>query len=87
MKLTARQEQLVQAICRGLRRKEIAVELGISESAVKRRLEKLFLRLNHNSMRGLAVAYLQALKPGGGQTATGQKAICSTRGGREKLPA
>jgi len=69
MKLTASQEQLIQAICRGLSRKQIAGELRISESGVKRRLEKLFARFNKNSMSGLAVAYLKAKRgrkqPGG----------------------
>ena len=60
MKLTARQEEMVQAICRGLSRKEIAREMRIGESGVKRQLEKLFARFNQYSMRGLAVAYLQA---------------------------
>jgi len=80
--LTARQELLIKAVCRGLRRKEIAVELGVGESAVKRLLEKLFLRFNQNSMRGLAVAYLQART---GQTATGHKAICRPKPRRAKL--
>ena len=71
MKLTPRQEEMVQAICRGLSRKEVAREMLISESGVKRQLEKLFARFNQYSMRGLAVAYLQAKSARKNSEATG----------------
>ncbi len=44
-RLTARQHRVLSAICEGLRNKDIASQLGISESAVKATVQELFRKL------------------------------------------
>lgn len=52
--LTPRQEQVLAGIARGLRNHEIAAELGLSLSTVKRHVEALMERTGRRTRAGLA---------------------------------
>ena len=57
--LTPREKQLVSSICQGLRNKELAYTMGITEGIVKVHLSRLFKKLGVNDRFELA---LYALK-------------------------
>ena len=77
MKLTSRQRAVIALVCEGLAIKQIADRLGVSISATKRLLEKLFSRLDVHSSTGLATAFL--LARGGGRLTSGRTAIFRTK--------
>lgn len=55
-KLTPRELQVCRELVRGRSNKMIADRLGISESAVRRHLERLFRKFDQDSRTGLAFA-------------------------------
>ncbi len=61
IKLTARETQLVRLISQGLRNKEIAAELGLSENSIKVYVSKLFHKLGVSDRYALAVYGLKNL--------------------------
>jgi DNA-binding NarL/FixJ family response regulator len=60
--LTRREKQLIPLVCRGLRNKEIAQQLGIAESTVWHHLTSVFTKLGVDDRLGLAAfAYKHGL--------------------------
>ena len=57
--LTQRERQMAQAVSRGLRNREIAVEFGISEETVKKHLATIYGKLAITGRVALAVHVLQ----------------------------
>ena len=53
--LTPRERQMAQAVSRGLRNRQIAVEFGISEETVKKHLATIYGKLAINGRVQLAV--------------------------------
>jgi len=78
--LTRREGQLVSLLSQGLKNKEIATALTISEGTVKVYLSRLFQKLGVKDRFELALYGLKNLTPGGG-------VIDSTYGGNGKKPA
>ena len=66
--LTRREGQLVTTLCQGLKNKEIATILGISEGTVKVYLSRLFQKLNVKDRFELALVGLKNMTPGPGFT-------------------
>jgi DNA-binding NarL/FixJ family response regulator len=61
-KLTVRERQLLLLVCRGLRNKEIGLQLGIAESTVWHHLTSIFSKLQVGDRLGLtAFAYTHGL--------------------------
>ena len=58
--LTCRERQMAQAVSRGLRNRQIAVEFGISEETVKQHLATIYGKLALPGRVALAVHMLQA---------------------------
>ncbi len=61
IKLTPRESQLVRLVAQGLRNKEIAGELGLSENSVKVYVSKLFHKIGVSDRYALAVYGLRNL--------------------------
>lgn len=59
--LGERQQEVLQAVCRGLSNKQIAAELGLTEATVKAHLTNAFRALKVNS-RSQAIALLHSLQ-------------------------
>ena len=57
--LTQRERQMAQAVSRGLRNRQIALEFGISEETVKKHLATIYGKLAINGRVALAVHVLQ----------------------------
>jgi DNA-binding CsgD family transcriptional regulator len=57
--LTQRERQMAQAVARGLRNRQIAIEFGISEETVKKHLATIYGKLAINGRVALAVHVLQ----------------------------
>jgi NarL family two-component system response regulator YdfI len=57
--LTHRENQMAQAVARGLRNRQIAIEFGISEETVKKHLATIYGKLALNGRVALAVHMLQ----------------------------
>ena len=57
--LTAREQQMAQAVSRGLRNRQIATEFGISEETVKKHLVAIYGKLDLRGRVALAVRVLQ----------------------------
>ena len=53
--LTQRERQMAQAVARGLRNRQIAVEFGISEETVKKHLATIYGKLAISGRVALAV--------------------------------
>ena len=53
--LTQRERQMAQAVARGLRNRQIAIEFGISEETVKKHLATIYGKLAINGRVALAV--------------------------------
>lgn len=66
--LTRREGQLVSLLSQGLKNKEIATALNISEGTVKVYLSRLFQKLGVKDRFELALYGLKNLTPGGGST-------------------
>jgi DNA-binding NarL/FixJ family response regulator len=77
--LTRREGQLVSLLSQGLKNKEIATALNISEGTVKVYLSRLFQKLGVKDRFELALYGLKNLTPGGGS-------MESTIGGGSKKP-
>ncbi len=77
--LTRREGQLVSLLSQGLKNKEIATALNISEGTVKVYLSRLFQKLGVKDRFELALYGLKNLTPGGGSmentTAGGRKPV------------
>lgn len=77
--LTRREGQLVSLLSQGLKNKEIATALNISEGTVKVYLSRLFQKLGVKDRFELALYGLKNLTPGGGNVedapATGKTAV------------
>lgn len=67
--LTRREGQLVSLLCQGLKNKEIATALTISEGTVKVYLSRLFQKLNVKDRFELALVGLKNMTPGPGMSA------------------
>ena len=65
-RLTPREGQLVSLLSQGLKNKEVAATLGISEGSVKVYLSRLFQKLGVKDRFELALYGLKNLAPGGG---------------------
>ena len=72
--LTWREGQLVNLLCEGLKNKEIATALHISEGTVKVYLSRLFQKLNVKDRFELALVGLKNLTPGPGLSPTNPSA-------------
>lgn len=72
--LTRREGQLVSLLSQGLKNKEIATALNISEGTVKVYLSRLFQKLGVKDRFELALYGLKNLTPGGGTVDTTQQA-------------
>jgi DNA-binding NarL/FixJ family response regulator len=57
--LTTRERQMAQAVSRGLRNRQIAIEFGISEETVKKHLATIYGKLALSGRVALAVHVLQ----------------------------
>lgn len=57
--LTSRERQMAQAVSRGLRNRQIAVEFGISEETVKKHLATIYGKLAINGRVALAVLVMR----------------------------
>ena len=57
--LTQRERQMAQAVARGLRNRQIAVEFGISEETVKKHLATIYGKLAINGRVALAVLVMR----------------------------
>lgn len=57
--LTHRERQMAQAVARGLRNREIAIEFGISEETVKKHLATIYGKLAINGRVALAVLVMR----------------------------
>ena len=57
--LTHRERQMAQAVSRGLRNRQIAVEFGISEETVKKHLATIYGKLAINGRVALAVLVMR----------------------------
>ena len=57
--LTQRERQMAQAVSRGLRNREIAVEFGISEETVKKHLATIYGKLAITGRVALAVLVMR----------------------------
>ena len=57
--LTHRERQMAQAVSRGLRNREIAVEFGISEETVKKHLATIYGKLAITGRVALAVLVMR----------------------------
>jgi DNA-binding NarL/FixJ family response regulator len=57
--LTSRERQMAQAVARGLRNRQIAVEFGISEETVKKHLATIYGKLAINGRVALAVLVMR----------------------------
>lgn len=71
--LTRREGQLVSLLSQGLKNKEIATALNISEGTVKVYLSRLFQKLGVKDRFELALFGLKNLTPGSGMTDSTQK--------------
>ena len=58
--LTVRERQVAEAVARGLRNKQIAVELGISAETVKRHLASIYGKLAVHGRLALAIHMLRS---------------------------
>lgn len=64
--LGERQQEVLQAVCRGLSNKQIAAELGLTEATVKAHLTNAFRALKVNSRsQAIALVHAQGARPGG----------------------
>lgn len=64
--LGERQQEVLQAVCRGLSNKQIAAELGLTEATVKAHLTNAFRALKVNSRsQAIALVHAQEARPGG----------------------
>ncbi|MBI4324873.1 MAG: response regulator transcription factor [Chloroflexi bacterium] len=81
MRLTAKQESVCRLLCLGYRDKEIAAEMRLSASGVRRHVEVLFRKFSQHSRLGLALAYHR----NAGRNATGKNDTFSGRRKRAKL--
>jgi NarL family two-component system response regulator YdfI len=57
--LTQRERQMAQAVARGLRNRQIAIEFGISEETVKKHLATIYGKLAINGRVALAVLVMR----------------------------
>ena len=57
--LTSRERQMAQAVARGLRNRQIALEFGISEETVKKHLATIYGKLAINGRVALAVLVMR----------------------------
>jgi len=57
--LTHREREMAQAVARGLRNRQIAVEFGISEETVKKHLATIYGKLAINGRVALAVLVMR----------------------------
>jgi DNA-binding NarL/FixJ family response regulator len=57
--LTCRERQMAQAVARGLRNRQIAIEFGISEETVKKHLATIYGKLAINGRVALAVLVMR----------------------------
>jgi DNA-binding NarL/FixJ family response regulator len=57
--LTQRERQMAQAVSRGLRNRQIAVEFGISEETVKKHLATIYGKLAISGRVALAVLVMR----------------------------
>jgi NarL family two-component system response regulator YdfI len=57
--LTHRERQMAQAVARGLRNRQIAIEFGISEETVKKHLATIYGKLAINGRVALAVLVMR----------------------------
>lgn len=57
--LTQRERQMAQAVARGLRNRQIAIEFGISEETVKKHLATIYSKLAINGRVALAVLVMR----------------------------
>jgi NarL family two-component system response regulator YdfI len=57
--LTQRERQMAEAVARGLRNREIALEFGISEETVKKHLATIYGKLAINGRVALAVLVMR----------------------------
>jgi len=71
--LTRREGQLVSLLSQGLKNKEIATSLTISEGTVKVYLSRLFQKLGVKDRFELALYGLKNLNPGGGSLDSGKE--------------
>lgn len=65
MKISKREMQCVKLVCDGKRNKEIAVELGLTESTVKNYLYVTMKKFNVGNRTELAVKYVTSNFPVG----------------------
>jgi two-component system nitrate/nitrite response regulator NarP len=77
--LTPRETQLVALLAHGLKNKEIATELNISEGTVKVYLSKLFVKLQVKDRFELALHGLKNQMPAGGSAAAGRSRLLLPR--------
>jgi len=57
--LTHREREMAQAVARGLRNRQIAIEFGISEETVKKHLATIYGKLAINGRVALAVLVMR----------------------------
>jgi NarL family two-component system response regulator YdfI len=66
--LTEREREVLAAVARGARSKEIARQLGVTESTVKAHLASIYAKLDVDSRASaVAVALVRGLLPAGEQ--------------------
>ena len=86
--LTRREGQLVSLLSQGLKNKEIAIALTISEGTVKVYLSRLFQKLGVKDRFELALYGLKNLNPGGGSldnVLPGATGVRPVRNGRRRV--
>jgi len=60
LRLTSRQSDVARLMCRGLQRKEIATELGLSSATVRMHMEALFKKLRVRDKVGVLLRVVHA---------------------------
>jgi len=78
--LTSRQREVCMALCAGLLRKEIAGRLKISESGVRRHIEKLCKKFGVDCRLQLAVKFIESeLSRGVAERPVAKRPSCQQR--------
>ena len=67
--LTRREREILACVANGLRNREIAEKLCISEQTVKTHLTRIFAKLDVNSRLGAALAFYGKDRPADGESA------------------
>lgn len=81
-RVTPREHEVLDRVCRGEANKTIAVDLGMSEQGAKAHVSKLFLKYGVPNRAGLAAAVIRERDVSRGRAAAGRERLLRRANGR-----